>query len=226
MGIRNNLTRDKWIYKIYLYKQLIFDYKFYFKRKTYSQFGEDLFIENFFSNKHNGIYVDIGCYHPIKYSNTAKLFNKGWRGYNIDINQTSIDFFKIVRPRDKNIHTFLSNDSKKKIKYYSGGLFDARNSISRAHLINCGIKKIYEEYVISEKFDNLLNEKFDFLNIDCEGSDFEVLKLIDLIRFEQALICIEILDQKINTISDYLKDLNYEFINNKELSYFFKKKDK
>ena len=224
MGIKNNLTRDHWIYKIYLYKQLILDHKFYLKRKTYSQFGEDLFIEDFFRDKQNGIYVDIGCFHPVKYSNTAKLFNKGWRGYNIDINKTSIDLFKIVRPKDKNIHAILSSNSKEKKKYYSAGLFDARNSISKEHLAYCGIKKIHEDYVISEKFENLINEKFDFLNIDCEGSDFEVLRLINLIKFEPDLICIEIFDAKTSAIFDYLKDLSYEFIINKELSYFFKKK--
>ena len=73
-----------------------------------------MFIEDFFRDKQNGIYVDIGCFHPVKYSNTAKLFNKGWRGYNIDINKTSIDLFKIVRPKDKKIHAILSSNSKEK----------------------------------------------------------------------------------------------------------------
>ena len=45
----------------------------------------------------------MGCYHPIKYSNTALLHNRGWQGINIDMNQTSIDLFNILRKKDKNI---------------------------------------------------------------------------------------------------------------------------
>jgi hypothetical protein len=40
---------------------------------------------------------------PIKYSNTALLYKKGWTGINIDLNKTSIDLFNFTRLRDKNI---------------------------------------------------------------------------------------------------------------------------
>ena len=53
-----------------------------------------------------GKYVDIGCYHPIKYSNTALLYKKGWTGINIDLNKTSIDLFNFTRLRDKNIFEY------------------------------------------------------------------------------------------------------------------------
>ena len=67
---------------------------------------------NFFKNKNNGTYLDIGCFHPYMYSNTCLLHKKGWSGINIDINQTSIDLFNIVRPNDTNICTAI-NDKKK-----------------------------------------------------------------------------------------------------------------
>jgi hypothetical protein len=31
-----------------------------------------------------GFFVDVGCFHPLFYSNTWKLYKKGWRGVNID----------------------------------------------------------------------------------------------------------------------------------------------
>ena len=96
-------------YKPYLYYNLYIRHKIQNKRSSYSQFQEDLFIDNFFRNKSRGFYIDIGCYHPVKYSNTALLFNNGWSGINIDLNQTSIDLFNIARKRDKNICAALSN---------------------------------------------------------------------------------------------------------------------
>lgn len=53
---------------------------------SYSQFGEDRIIEAFFGTQGKGIYVDIGCNHPISYSNTWKLYLRGWNGVCVDPN--------------------------------------------------------------------------------------------------------------------------------------------
>ena len=70
----SNIFKTGIFYKPYLYFNLYFKNKALKKRKTYSQHREDLFIDNYFKHKKNGFYLDIGCYHPIKYSNTALLF--------------------------------------------------------------------------------------------------------------------------------------------------------
>ena len=82
-----------------------------FSRKTtgYSQFGEDIFIAEFFSGKEKGVYIDIGCFHPVRFSNTFGLYLKGWSGVNIDLCQASIDLFALARPRDKNLCVALSD---------------------------------------------------------------------------------------------------------------------
>ena len=114
--------------KLYLYKNLYIKEKFFLKRKSYSQFKEDIFIQNFFKNNLDGVYVDIGCYHPVKYSNTALLYNQGWSGYNIDINKASIDLFKIARPNDINLNYCLSSQVGEKVDFYAEHLFSAINS--------------------------------------------------------------------------------------------------
>ena len=68
------LLKSKFLYFLYLF-YLGSKYKYFTKKNSYSQFGEDLIINNFFGN-FVGTYVDIGCYHPIKYSNTALLHKK------------------------------------------------------------------------------------------------------------------------------------------------------
>ena len=52
--------------------------------------GEDIEIVKYFDNKKNGFYVDVGSYHPIERNNTMLLYNKGWKGINIDISDFSI----------------------------------------------------------------------------------------------------------------------------------------
>ena len=85
-----------------------------FFRKSYSQFGEDVALLSLLGkdklrsykglfNGYQGFFVDVGCYHPVKHSNTYVLYKRGWRGVNIDIDQLKIDGFNIVRKHDTNI---------------------------------------------------------------------------------------------------------------------------
>ena len=73
----------KLFYKPYLYYNLYIRNKIHKKRTSYSQFKEDLFINNYFKNKSIGFYVDIGCYHPVKYSNTALIYNREGHDYEV-----------------------------------------------------------------------------------------------------------------------------------------------
>ena len=112
MSLKRLFFKTKSTYKIYLYYNLFVRHKCFIKKKQYSQWGEDQFIKDFFKDKHKGVYLDIGCYHPFAYNNTCLLFLKGWHGINVDINQTSIDLFDIARPNDTNICTTIDNKKR------------------------------------------------------------------------------------------------------------------
>ena len=56
-----------------------------FVRTYYSQFGEDTILRELLGKKRGGVYVDVGCYHPRKFSNTYLLHRRGWSGVNIDM---------------------------------------------------------------------------------------------------------------------------------------------
>ena len=118
MGIKKNISENSFFYKLYLYYNLYIRQNALKKRPTYSQNQEDLFINNYFKDKNKGFYLDIGCYHPIMYSNTALLHNRGWEGTNIDMNQTSIDLFNILRKKDKNICAAISNTKRETTQYF------------------------------------------------------------------------------------------------------------
>ena len=74
-------------------------------------------------------------------------------------------------------------------------------------------------------FESLIYENFDFLNIDLEGHDYEILQTIDFRKFNPKLICIEILENCLDKedIFNFLKQYNYSFIKNLGPSYFFRK---
>jgi len=232
------ISESSIFYKPYLYYNLYIRYKALRKRNTYSQDQEDLFINDYFKEKSNGFYIDIGCYHPIKYSNTALLYNRGWKGINIDMNQTSIDLFNILRKRDKNICAAISNTSKKTIQYFDH-LFSPINTLDK-NFSSIASKKLSfrkhtEKTIQTYKFNQIIQKyninikQIDFINIDVEAHDLEVLESIDLSIFNAKIICVEIANNQNNIkekkLRDYLNKYNYELIKTVGLNGFFELRD-
>ena len=214
------LLKSKFLYFLYLF-YLGSKYKYFTKKNSYSQFGEDLIINNFFGN-FVGTYVDIGCYHPIKYSNTALLHKKGWSGTNIDLNKTSIDFFNACRKNDLNITACLS-DKIEEVEVYMDSEFSALNSINKNNIKKFGLKNLKKKRVQTTLFNKLIKKNFDFLNIDCEGNDLKILKTIDLKKFTPKIINIEVSNDNKKQIYEYLSFYGYGIYEVKSLSHIFKK---
>lgn len=198
MSLKKLFFKTKTTYKIYLYYNLYIRHKGYLKRKQYSQWGEDKFIVEFFKEKKNGVYLDIGCFNPFMYSNTCLLYKKGWSGINIDINPTSIDLFNIARPRDINLCTTINN-KKKIFKIYQDDPFSPVNTLNEKFFKDLEIKLNKNNKILSvesKSIDEVMKicqkkKNIDFINIDVEGSDYQVLTQIKLDQLKPKLISIE-----------------------------------
>ena len=214
------IFQNKYLFKIYLIYFKI-KYKFFTRKKTYSQFGEDIVVNEFFVD-FIGRYVDVGCYHPVKYSNTALLHKKGWSGVNIDLNRISIELFNSCRKNDKNIVACLS-DKNEEIEVYMDSGLSALNSVYSENKKQFNIKNINKIKFKTKTFPQLITENFDFLNIDCEGNDLKILKTIDLKKFTPKLIVIEVSQNNKDEIYSYLNLHGYEVFKILHLSHIFKK---
>ena len=198
MSLKKIFLKTKLTYKIYLYYNLYIRHKSYLRRIQYSQWGEDQFINEFFKDKKNGIYLDIGCFHPVMYSNTCLLHRKGWRGINIDINQTSIDLFNIIRPKDTNLCTTI-NETKETFKVYFDDPFSPVNTLDKQfyekleNKFNKDEKKLTVESKSMKEILNIskIDGYIDFINLDVEGMDYKILKNLDLKQLKPKLISIE-----------------------------------
>lgn len=212
------LANSQILFRLYLIYMKI-KYRFFINKKSYSQFGEDLIIKELFGN-FIGKYVDIGCFHPIKYNNTLLLHKEGWKGTNIDLNKKSIDMFKACRKDDSNIVACLS-DKVENVDIYIDNEFSALNSIYAENFKNFNIKEIKKVRIKTKLFSDLVHDSFDFLNIDCEGNDFKVLRTIDLNYFKPKVINIEVNHQNKEKIYDYLNLFDYKVYKIKSLSHIF-----
>ena len=172
---------------------------------TYSQEGEDLLLEALFLRlnggipKETGLYVDIGAHHPYLFSNTARFFQRGWCGINIDPSSEAIRLFKKIRPNDTNLRYGVGSESGS-LTYFLFDISPALNTFSddvvKQHSNN-GMHYSSTEMVPVEPLKEILkqhahaDQKIDLMNIDVEGLDFEVLASNDWNLWRPTVIAIE-----------------------------------
>ena len=192
---------------------------------SWSQEGEDRILERLFGGRMSGFYVDVGAHHPHRYSNTFLFYRKGWRGINIDALPGSMALFNRFRSRDINLEIGVGS-RESTLDYY---MFNepALNSFSRELSLERTAAK--PEYRILEvrkvpvaPLKDILakhcpsGQKIDFLSIDVEGFDLDVLKSNDWTKYRPEYVLVEALvssfDDLIGSeVFNYLSDDGYTF---------------
>lgn len=197
----------------------------------YSQFGEDkILFEIIPKTMLNGFYVDVGCFHPKKYSNTYMLYKRGWRGVNIDMEEDKINTFKIARPSDFNYLGAIS-DKIENVKIFRNQKFGVSSTINNNVINENDI--IDENQIETTTLNKVLelspfkNKEIDLLNIDTEGNDFKVLKSLDFRIYNPKIVIIETHLKSIHEIIlsepyKYLIGKNYNLVSWNIYSLIFK----
>ena len=165
-------------------------------RRYYSQFGEDAVLSEIFARKKKrGTYVDIGCYHPRKHSNTYLFYKRGWSGILVDVEKAKIIACRILRPRDKSLLKAVS-DKNGQSTIYAPKKFSVLTSLSPVNPDYKAIGQI-ECVTLTNILDEHLEDRpIDLLSIDVEGHDLQVLKGLDFSKYQPEVIVIENLAEK------------------------------
>lgn len=186
--------------------------------KTFIRYGLGYEGDAWFANnyiwpfKKKGFYIDIGCYHPLKYSQTYKLYKLGWSGINLDISKESIDLFKRFRPKDKNLNIGISDKAGFENFYFTKKI-STTNSLNNKYLkesINLKkkfLRKIQTQTIVQIFEENNISE-VDFLKIDCEGMDLSIIKTLDFSKYKINFLSIEFLYESGNFIIKQNKNIN------------------
>ena len=200
---------------------------------SYSQEGEDMVLKRIFDNK-IGFYIDVGAHHPKRFSNTHLLYKKGWKGINIDALPGSMKLFNKIRPRDINLEMGVA-EVEDMLNYY---VFNepALNSFSEE--LSKERDKFKDQYFIKEvikvkvkRLDtildtHLLNNEIDFLNIDVEGLDYDVLKSNNWHKYRPRFVLVEIINSSLHDLDNhpivkYMKEKNYSMYAKQVYTIFF-----
>lgn len=197
-----------------------------------AQYGEEAFIFDFFGDK-IGFLCDIGAADGVRYSNSRSLLERGWSGLLVEPNKSS--FLKLTELYRDNKSVILANvccykEDKGEIDFfcdtYDG--FGQISTMSEEFKTRC--ETMYEPKYVTNKIEckktsnvfmqNSVPYVIDFLSIDCEGVDFEVLLGIDFSLNDIGLVCIENRDPKIH---DFMTQTGYKKVFITEGNVFYAK---
>ena len=181
--------------------------------KTYSAWGEDIIVSRIYrigrfkKKNYKGVFVDVGCNHPVIGNTTYLLYQRGWSGLNIDLTADNIILCNRLRKRDTNIQRAISDEVGEIESYIfdpGSGLntLDKEAADKGATLINkpYHVEKIKAEPLNKAIEDNLGNVKIDVLNVDVEGHEMVVLGSFDFEKFSPDVIVCEIHGENIEQI--------------------------
>lgn len=165
-------------------------------QKSYSQYGEDLFIESFFDKSKIGSFLEIGALDGIKDSNCRRLALNGWSGVAIEANPHLFCRLNANYGNSPNVKTVC-------------GLVYPTNGLRTFHLNNDGLgttaadvfqdlhQRIhYTGYchlptITPNDLVNLYGKTFDFVSLDAEGVDIEIAEASKELFEGTRLLCVE-----------------------------------
>jgi FkbM family methyltransferase len=203
----------------------------------YSQDNQDAYLENnIFKGYKNGFYVDVGAHDGVCFNNTLYFEkNNNWTGINIEPIKKVFDNLVINRPNNINLNCAVcNNDGETEFLCNTGytemlsGIkdnFDVRH-LYRIQTENIQMGSTTEVIKVNTKkletiFDENNVSHINYLSIDVEGAEFEVIKSIN---FDKVFIDVIGFENNYNDISipiiEYLDNKGFIFINKTALDIF------
>jgi FkbM family methyltransferase len=216
-------------------KRIIFGDPAFKPNHCYSQDGEDLVLRRLVGERADGFYVDVGAHHPVRFSNTYLFYKRGWRGINIDAMPGSMAAFRKIRPRDINIECGVSKIAGT-VPYFrfnepALNTFDAREAAFK----NSAPYRLIDTIDLRvERLETLLGahlparQTIDFLSVDVEGRDEDVLRSNDWARYRPQFVLAESLRSSLNDLGAcpivrFLQSVGYAPVSKAYNTLFFER---
>jgi FkbM family methyltransferase len=192
---------------------------------SYSQAGEDVVVMHLLNDI--GIkqikYLDIGANKPTFGSNTYLFYSRGNTGVLVEADPSLIPRLKSYRKRDEILNIGVAVSEEKELEFYifnepGANTFNKEEALKRDQQ---GLHKIVDTIKvplisINELIKNNFKTYPDFMSIDIEGLDLEVLKSLDIVKYPIPIICVETCQYSTNhirpkdlSIGEFMKSIGY-----------------
>lgn len=171
--------------------------------KYYGQLKQDEYVYNkFFQGITDGIYVDIGAHDGVSASNTFFFDQLGWKG--VCVEPIKDRFLELEKNRtSKNYNCVISDLDAKEVEFCKidgyaemlSGIVENYTETHKQRILNeceqynCRREKLLIE---NKKFSDIAPNKFiNFLSVDTEGNEINIIESINHEDFIIDVICFE-----------------------------------
>ena len=185
---------------------------------SYSQYGEDLIIDAILGID-RPFYVDIGANHPKYLSNTYRFYRRGGTGINIEPDPSAFPGLATARTSDINLPIGISVTSGT-LPFYriSASTLSTFNKSDADLSVADGYRLLQTVQVPIETLAVILERhrpkgSIDFISIDVEGYEIEILKSNDWSRFRPTVVVLEI-NRNQTSLLEYMGQLDYVLVMN------------
>lgn len=166
------------------------------KRISFAQNGEDILLDRVFAGRSDGFYIDVGACHPVFHSVTKFFYERGWHGVNVEPIPGTFEILASDRPRDVNLNVGLSNrDATLAFHEVPASIGYSTFSGDQARQLREWGYELIEHTVpvttLARVCEQYAPETIDFLKIDVESHEREVLEGADWKRFRPRVVVIE-----------------------------------
>jgi FkbM family methyltransferase len=159
-------------------------------QQSYSQFGEDLLVLRYFSGKSDGFFIEVGANDPENLSQTLLLELHGWRGILVEPQSSCCERIRQLRPKAQLFQAACGAPEQR-----GKARLKLNSSLSKLTSIDPAATPTGSEEVQIMTLDEILqqagNPRIDFVSLDVEGFELQVLRGFDLGKHEPRLILIE-----------------------------------
>jgi FkbM family methyltransferase len=191
------------------------------EHSLYSQGNEEVIIRDFFQDRRDGMFLDVGCAWPIKNNNTYYLEERlGWYGIAIDA------LPEYARPwrkrRNSKFFNYIVTDHGGSIEtFFRSALLGV--SAFRPPIAPDGSLTSYEEVkvpttTLTQLLDRNHVRHVDLVSMDIEGAEPLALAGFDIDRFKPTLLCVEVHTEVRGQVADYFQAHGYQQLD-RYLSY-------
>ncbi len=155
---------------------------------------EDELVWEYFGRKDSGFFVDVGANDPKTYSQTWLLESKGWKGLLVEPLGRLADKLRAARPASRVFQVACGGPGHAETAEFHEAEADGHSSLA-PNLVDPGIRYVRMETVPVLTMDELLAEagspEIDFISIDVEGTQFDVLRGFTLQKHRPKLLFVE-----------------------------------
>jgi len=199
---------------------------------SFSQLNQDRDVLEFYKNKKNGFFIEIGASDGIQLSNTFLLEKKyNWKGICVEPIPNKYALLCKNRKNSCCCDNAVYNESGLELQFDIANKFDLLSGIS-SH-IDCHnniVNKNKKQITVKTITMNDLLEKYnapsfiEYLSLDTEGSEYEILKSIDFNKYKFGLIHVEhnYIEPRRTQMKELLLNNGYVFIKENKWDDYYK----